>query len=91
MDQTQIDAFKADLDREGYAHATRSWEPGYQMDEHRHDFNVKGLILSGSFSITTEAGTEIYSQGQSFTMSTGCPHSEAAGPEGVSFLVGRKD
>jgi len=25
-----------------------------------------------------------------FTMDAGCPHAEAAGPEGVRYLVGRR-
>ncbi len=91
MEETRIDAFKANLDKQGYSHATRRWEPGYAMDQHSHDFSVKGLILSGSFTITTDSGPQTYSQGQSFAMAAGCPHSEVAGPEGVSFLVGRKD
>ncbi len=91
MDQAKIDAFKTELDEQGFTHATRSWEPGYQMDEHSHDFNVRGMILSGRFTITTDQGSRTYEEGQIFSMTTGCPHSEEAGPDGVSFLVGRKD
>ncbi len=89
MDQTRIDDFKAELDRRGYPHAVKSWDAGYQMDEHSHDFAVEGLILSGSFTITTDEGTKTFSEGDRFSMVADCPHSEEAGPDGVTFLVGR--
>lgn len=91
MDQTRIDAFKAELDQQGYIHATKAWEPGYQMGEHSHDFAVRGMILQGRFTVTTDEGSQTFEEGQVFALAAGRLHSEVAGPDGVSFLVGRKD
>ncbi|MBT5665018.1 MAG: cupin, partial [Rhodospirillaceae bacterium] len=54
------------------------------------DFTARGLILSGSFALGCHGGSTTYQQGDVFELKAGTPHTETAGPDGASFLVGRK-
>ena len=57
---------------------------------HRHLFEIRGLVLSGSFLVTQHAGPVVYEAGQVFSVADGELHDESIGPDGACVLVGRK-
>lgn len=64
-------------------------EPG-SMGAHTHPFEAKALILQGELSISSGDGERVYRTGDVFHLLAGVEHEERYGPEGVSYLVGRK-
>jgi len=60
------------------------------MGQHTHPFEAKALILEGELVIATAAGERTYTEGDVFHLMPGVQHTEAYGPEGVKYLVGRK-
>ena len=89
---TAIDtaAFKAKVTAEGYQVFDRTLVAGDGLDLHTHDFDVWGLVLSGAFTIAVDGVAVSYEKGQEFQLDAGCPHSESVGPEGATFIVGRR-
>ena len=57
---------------------------------HRHRFLIRGLVLSGTFVVTTDAEPVAHGVGQVFAVPEGQLHDESIGPEGARILVGRK-
>ncbi|WP_250514176.1 cupin domain-containing protein [Caballeronia sp. INDeC2] len=85
------DEFLALLSSEGFAEAvTVTREPNGSLDVHVHPFEAKALILEGDLTIRTGDGVNTYRPGDIFHLATNIEHSEQYGPEGVSYLVGRK-
>ena len=90
MTEHNIAGFEAELTDKGYEVATKSMDPSMELDDHTHDFDVLGLVTSGEISITVDGKVLRYGSGDQFTMAAGCVHSEIIGPEGVTFVVGRR-
>jgi len=90
MDAIDTSAFEAKLTAEGYRIFHRSLAPAKGLGDHVHDFDVWGLVLSGVFNITRGGTTTPFGPGQAFRLDAGCEHSECAGPDGVTFVVGRR-
>lgn len=87
MDQA---AFEANLKRDGVTEiVNREFPANCQMDEHTHDFEARILLLEGEITIGWEGQEKTYRKGDSFTMASGCPHTELCGPNGATLLVGR--
>jgi quercetin dioxygenase-like cupin family protein len=87
MDQQ---SFESTLKSEGYEVATNT-TPGAKVNpEHSHPFDVKGLVLQGTFTLTREGKTDTYKPGETFVMERGCLHYESYGPDGAVVVVGRK-
>lgn len=85
------DQFLQALRQAGFAQVTTvEREPGGSLDEHTHPFEARALILSGEISIGTQGETRLYRAGDVFHLAQGQPHTEAYGPAGVKYLVGRK-
>lgn len=89
MAEQNIGGFEAERATKGYDAATKSMDPAMQLDDHTHDFDVRGLVTSGEISITVDGETRRYRVGDQFTMAAGCVHSEVVGRDGVTFIVGR--
>jgi quercetin dioxygenase-like cupin family protein len=84
-------AFEAALRRDGFSEtARRPVPPGEALPEHRHDWEVRGLVLSGRFRVDRPEGTQDCGPGQVFTLPAGQPHTEAAGLDGAELLIGRR-
>lgn len=60
------------------------------LDDHAHDYDVWGLIIEGEFRITMNGEARSYREGDEFQLDADCPHSESAGEEGVSLVIGRR-
>ena len=82
--------FRATLEEAGYTAATKSMDPSMELDAHTHDFDVWAQVTAGEINITVDGETTRYGSGDQFVMAAGCVHSEVVGPEGVTFVVGRR-
>jgi len=88
MDAT---AFEAELKDQGFETVERKeGAPGFSTQPHAHPFDVRGLILSGEFILTTDGTPRSYRIGDTFALEAGCMHAERFGPEGSTYIVGRK-
>lgn len=86
-----IQQFKELLDLEGFNEVTAvNRNPGESMDDHRHPFEAKALITQGEITIKIDGAERVYRAGEIFHLFKNEKHSESYGPEGVSYLVGRK-
>jgi quercetin dioxygenase-like cupin family protein len=63
---------------------------GYAMGEHQHPFDACALITAGDITLVVEGVSRHYRVGDVFRLPAGTLHLEAAGPQGVSFLSGRR-
>jgi quercetin dioxygenase-like cupin family protein len=87
----QREAFLAQLTAEGFNEVvTVTREPNGSLDIHAHPFEAKALILTGD--VTIRCGEEVrnYRAGDVFHLAKDIEHEEDYGPDGVSYLVGRK-
>lgn len=85
------DDFTAQLAQEGFTTVTTvTREPNGSLDEHAHPFEAKALILSGEIRIRCGTEERRYGVGDVFHLAPNVPHTESYGPEGVSYLAGRK-
>lgn len=83
-------AFEESLRRDGFTEVIRrALPPGDALGDHAHAWAVRGLVLAGSFHVTG-ARRQDCGPGEVFSLDPGEPHSEAAGPEGASLLIGRR-
>ena len=84
------EVFREALTNEGFTVVERSVEPNSSLDEHDHDWEVKAMITAGSFYVHTDKTTKTYAEGEVFTLAANEPHTEGAGEDGASLLIGRK-
>jgi quercetin dioxygenase-like cupin family protein len=83
--------FEAGLQADGYAGPLdRRMEAGQVAPEHTHPFDARLLILEGEFLLTCQGETRRYGPGEVFELAAETPHAEAFGPEGATYLVGRR-
>lgn len=84
-------AFIEALKREGFAPpVTVQREPNGAMGEHAHPFEAKALVLAGEICIDTGGRPTVFRPGDIFHLQADEPHTERYGPDGVSYLVGRR-
>jgi quercetin dioxygenase-like cupin family protein len=88
MDAAQ---FEADLKRAGYSDIeTKRVGSSESTHPHAHPFHVRALVLAGELTLTSQGASRTFRAGDAFEMAAGCVHSEQHGPEGTTYLVGRK-
>ena len=63
---------------------------GYAMGEHQHPFDACALITAGDITLVVDGVSTRYGTSEVFRLPAGTPHHEAAGPQGVSYLSGRR-
>lgn len=90
--QINTEAFEAQLKRDGYLDVNvKSHQPNGFNAEHAHPFGVRAMVLEGELTLTLQDGTSCtYKPGDTLELEPGCPHAERYGPEGMTFLVGRR-
>lgn len=85
-------AFEAALQAAGYSPAVPVERPvGYSLGQHQHAFDAWALITAGSITLVVDGVASSYAVGDMFRLPAGTPHHESAGPEGVTYLSGRKE
>lgn len=83
--------FLQGLVQDGYAPAeSKSLPIGYTAPDHTHPFDVRALITEGEMRLTVDGVETAYRPGEIFVMPAGRVHAEAVGPEGTTYLVGRR-
>ena len=87
MDRT---AFEAELQRDGYQVVVNTMPPGKLNPEHAHAFDARLLVVAGEMTIVAEGRSNTYKSGETFSMTHGCRHSEQAGPDGATYVAGRR-
>jgi uncharacterized cupin superfamily protein len=84
-------AFTAALMKDGYHDvSTKSQPASMENGVHSHPFDVRALMLEGELTLHFNGKTEIYRAGDVFAMQAGCEHTEKFGPQGATYLVGRR-
>ena len=63
---------------------------GYAMGEHHHPFDACAFITAGDITLVVDGVSSHYRTGEVFRLPAGTLHLEAAGPQGVSYLSGRR-
>jgi quercetin dioxygenase-like cupin family protein len=84
-------AFINEVTQEGYAEpviVTR--EANGSIGDHSHPFTAKALILEGEIRIVVKDVSTIYRPGDLFQLDIDTLHQEYYGPQGVTYLVGRR-
>jgi len=85
------ETFEAELRAAGYGDiVARDMEAGKFNAEHSHEFDARGLITAGQFTLTCGGAARTYRSGEVFDMAAGTPHIEQCGPAGASYVVGRR-
>ncbi|MES2398510.1 MAG: cupin domain-containing protein [Pseudomonadota bacterium] len=84
--------FESQLKAEGFTTIAPVERPvGYALGEHDHTFDACALITRGDFSLTVDGVATTYEAGQIFRLPAGTPHHESAGPNGASYISGRRE
>jgi ethanolamine utilization protein EutQ (cupin superfamily) len=84
-------AFSAALMQDGYNEISTKSQPALMENgAHSHPFDVRALMLEGELTLGFDGKTEVYRAGDVFTMQAGCQHTEKFGPQGATYLVGRR-
>ncbi|WP_144139325.1 cupin domain-containing protein [Paraburkholderia sp. BCC1884] len=84
-------AFTESLTKDGFPESVVvKREANAAMDVHVHPFEAKALILEGELNIRVDDDERVYRVGDVFHLPANQPHSERYGPDGVTYLVGRK-
>jgi quercetin dioxygenase-like cupin family protein len=82
--------FTESLTKEGFPDAVVVTREAGTMDVHEHLFEAKALILEGELRIRVGDEERLYQVGDVFHVPANKAHSERYGPNGVTYLVGRK-
>ena len=85
-------AFEAELKSSGYSDIEiKAIDPRPANDAHAHDYDIRGLVLDGSFIVKEEGERPItYHAGEVFAVAAGRKHSEEIGGSGARIVAGRK-
>ena len=84
-------AFEAGLQADVFAPGgTNSKDAGLFVDTHSHPFDVRALVLQGQVTITCGDQARTYQAGDVLELARNIAHSEQFGPEGYTFLLGRR-
>ena len=81
--------FERNVVADGYTLVRRSIKPNLAMDEHEHEWETKGLVVSGAFTIDCDGERRTYRAGEVFELGANILYTEFTGPDGVEAIVGR--
>lgn len=88
MDTTR---FESELKRDGFLEVEKKTVgPNVSLEEHTHPYDVRAIVLEGQVTLRFDGKAQTCRAGDSITMAAGCAHSESYGPQGVTYLVGRR-
>jgi quercetin dioxygenase-like cupin family protein len=87
MDRTD---FEAALQSDGYEIVARTMEPNTTNPDHAHDFDARVLVVAGEMTLDRDGARHAYHPGEMFEITHGDRHAEIAGPDGASYIAGRR-
>lgn len=83
--------FEAQLRKDGFSEVEfQKLAPRPGKGRHRHNFAIRGLVISGAFVVKQDGDPVVYGPGQIFSVAKGELHDEWIEGEGADVLVGRK-
>jgi quercetin dioxygenase-like cupin family protein len=82
--------FETELKRDGYEVRYGGMAAGMTNPEHAHDFDARVMVIGGEITITRGGKAETFRPGDSCVVTAGERHAEAAGPQGVAYVAGRR-
>lgn len=86
-----LETFKSGLQEGGYDEVlVKTYAPDTFVDTHSHPFSARALVTAGEMVITCEDVPQTFRAGDIFELPAGRLHTERYGPNGASYLVGRK-
>ena len=84
-------AFRDSLKQDGFHDPLETTgEPGRVNPEHAHKYDLRVLVLDGEFTVSVAGRRTLYRRGDTFTLESGCLHSETLGPDGLRALVAKR-
>jgi hypothetical protein len=84
-------AFEAQARADGFDEVLeRRWDPHTVLDEHRHPFAVKALMVQGEMWLASEGHTRHLHAGDTFALARDVLHTERYGPDGATYWVARR-
>jgi hypothetical protein len=79
------------LEQEGFPEPVEVHQPANShLDEHRHPFEVKALVMSGQIELLVDGQKRHFQVGEVFHLEHDKPYCETYGPQGVCYLASRK-
>ena len=85
------EVFTEQMRKEGFeTFVTVEREANGMMDEHSHPFASCALILAGEITLEVNGVNSVYRVGDIFALDHEQLHCEWYGPQGATYLVGRK-
>ena len=82
--------FEAELARDGYEARENAMQPGAFNSDHEHPFDARLLVLAGEMTVAFDGQSKTCRPGDSFELAAFVTHSETVGPNGVSYVAGRR-
>ena len=83
--------FEAELKSAGYTEIeSKTLDPRRVNYDHTHDYDIRGLVLSGVFIVNQGEQPVTYRAGEIFDVPAGRSHTEKIGAEGARMVVGRR-
>ena len=84
-------AFEAELKRDGFTDIeVRSAQPDVFSPLHSHSCDIRALVMTGEITLQCDGASRTYGTGDTVVLAAGCEHTEQNGPEGYTYIVGRK-
>ena len=83
-------AFEAELQWQGFAVSEGEIKPNEHRAAHAHDFDVRVLVLQGSFDLVTDGARRTLGPGAMCDIPAGTLHEEHTGPDGARYVIGRR-
>lgn len=83
--------FRAALLKEGFDDIdVRTIAANVHNTGHSHAFDVRALMIAGELTLSAQGKQTTYRAGEIFTLAANCEHVEQFGPQGATYLVGRR-
>jgi quercetin dioxygenase-like cupin family protein len=83
--------FEAAVRADGFDEVlVREWQPDLVLEEHRHPFAVRALVVRGEFWLSERDHTRHLGVGSGFELERDVPHGERYGRDGATVWVARR-
>ena len=83
--------FEEQLKTQGFTEVElQTLAPRQGKGRHRHLFEIRGLVISGTFVVQQTGDPVVYRPGEIFSVAEGELHDEWIEADGATVLVGRK-